>query len=65
MDKLVPCPFCGCNDRKVGIRKMGAKGYRVICGNCGAGGSYVAIADFGNKVDAQLSAMKAWNKSKK
>lgn len=25
--KLEPCPFCGCRDRRVGIRRMGNNGY--------------------------------------
>lgn len=33
--KLEPCPFCLCNDRRVVIRRMGKKGYRVVCGRCG------------------------------
>lgn len=28
--KLEPCPFCGCRDRRVGIRRMGNNGYRVV-----------------------------------
>lgn len=31
MENLKPCPFCGCHDRRVGIRKMGKTGYKVIC----------------------------------
>lgn len=30
MENLKPCPFCGCHDRRVGIRKMGKTGYKVI-----------------------------------
>ena len=26
MDDLKPCSFCGCHDRRVGIRKMGKTG---------------------------------------
>lgn len=39
------CPFCGNNDRRVGVRRMGNKGYRVICGKCGGSDPYVAIKD--------------------
>lgn len=61
--KLKPCPFCGCHDRKVGIRRMGNKGYRVICGNCGGGGSYVTIKEWHNdKTIAQSQAIALWNK---
>lgn len=60
--KLLPCPFCGNNDRRVGIRRMGNKGYKVICGKCGASGSYVAIKDWhDNKMIAQGQAIKLWN----
>jgi Lar family restriction alleviation protein len=59
-DKLKPCPFCRCNDRRVSVRRQGSKGYRVICGKCGASGPYVAIT--GNKIAAQSVAIEAWNR---
>ena len=63
--KLLPCPFCGNNDRRVGIRRMGKKGYKVVCGKCGASGSYVAIKDWhDNKMIAQGQAIKLWNTRK-
>ena len=40
-EELKPCPFCGCHDRRVGVRKMGTKGYKIVCGKCGSTGSYV------------------------
>lgn len=59
---LKPCPFCGNSDRRVGIRRMGNKGYKIICGNCGAGGPYVAIKDWhDNKMIAQGQAVEKWN----
>lgn len=27
MKEIKQCPFCGCEDRRVGIRKMGNNGY--------------------------------------
>lgn len=57
-----PCPFCGCNDRRVSIRKMGNKGYKIICGKCGGAGPYVRINDFAEKSDAQKSAKRLWNR---
>ena len=61
-NRLKPCPFCGCHDRKVGIRRMGNKGYSVVCGNCGGKGSYITIKEFhDNKMIAQGQAIKAWN----
>lgn len=27
--KIKACPFCGCRDRRVRIRRMGGKGYRI------------------------------------
>lgn len=62
MDKLKPCPFCGCADRRVSIRRQGKNGYRVICGNCGATGPYVRIDAFGGiKLAAQEHTINAWN----
>ena len=61
-EELKPCPFCGCHDRRVGVRKMGTKGYKIICGKCGSAGSYVKIEDFANKMDAQEEAKEAWNR---
>lgn len=49
MDDLKPCPFGDCHDRRVGIRKMGKTGYKVICSRCGSSGPYVRIADFPTK----------------
>lgn len=60
MNELKPCPFCRCNDRRVSVRRQGSKGYRVICGKCGASGPYVAIT--GNKIAAQSVAIEAWNR---
>lgn len=61
--EIKKCPFCGCNDRRVGIRRMGNNGYKVICGKCGAGGPYVAIKDFlGKKMVAQEHAKEEWNR---
>ena len=42
------------------MRRQGAKGYRVICGRCGACGPYSAIA--GDKMAAQSAAIEAWNR---
>ena len=62
MSELKRCPFCGCNDRKVGIRRMGNKGYSVVCGKCGGKGPYITIKDWhDNKMIAQNQAIKAWN----
>lgn len=58
--ELKPCPFCGCHDRRVGIRKMGSKGYKVICARCGGSGPYVKIED--SKMIAQEEARGAWNR---
>lgn len=62
MEKLKLCPFCACHDRRVGVRKMGKAGYKVICSKCGSSGPYVRIADFPNKMGAQEEAKRAWNK---
>lgn len=62
MSELKPCPFCDCRDRRVGVRKMENAGYKVICGKCGSSGSYVRIADFLNKMDAQEEAKRVWNR---
>lgn len=61
--KLKPCPFCNCHDRHVGIRKMGNKGYRIVCGRCGACGPYVSTLSVGgNKMHAQDKAKVDWNR---
>lgn len=44
--KLEPCPFCGCRDRRVGIRRMGNNGYRVCCSKCGSLGPHVSVKDW-------------------
>ena len=52
--RLKACPFCGCSDRKVSVRRMGNKGYSVVCGNCGGKGPYITIKDWhDNKMIAQ------------
>lgn len=61
-ESLKPCPFCGCHDRRVGVRKMGNKGYKIICGKCGGASPYVKIEDFANKMDAQKKAKESWNR---
>ena len=64
-NQLKPCPFCGCSTNKVGIRNQHDKGYKVVCGNCGASGTYVTIKDWhDNKMIAQGQAIKAWNQRK-
>lgn len=60
--KLKACPFCGCRDRRVGIRKMGKKGYKVICAKCGSAGPYAAIKEYDSKMTAQDQAKEAWNR---
>lgn len=62
MENLKPCPFCACHDRRVGIRKMGKSGYKVICSRCGSSGPYIRIADCTSKMDAQEEAKRAWNR---
>lgn len=61
-EKLKACPFCGCRDRRVGIRKMGKKGYKVICAKCGSAGPYVTIGEHDSKMTAQFQAKEAWNR---
>lgn len=52
--KLKPCPFCGCGDRRVGIRRMGNNGYRICCSKCGSLGPHVSVKDWnGQKELAQ------------
>lgn len=55
------CPFCGCHDRRVGIRKMGSKGYRVVCSKCGSTGPHINITDYETKREAQEVAIEKWN----
>lgn len=43
MKEIKQCPFCGCGDRRVGIRKMGNNGYRVCCSKCGSLGPHVSV----------------------
>ena len=31
MKEIKQCPFCGCGDRRVGIRKMGNNGCGTVC----------------------------------
>ncbi|MCH5304791.1 MAG: Lar family restriction alleviation protein [Ruminococcus sp.] len=60
---LKSCPFCGCSDRRRGIRRQGNNGYRVVCGRCGASGPYVTIKKWHDtKFVAQGQAIKAWNR---
>ena len=59
--KLKPCPFCGCQDRRVGIRRMGNQGYRVVCGKCGSSGPYISISE-GREIEAQEEAKEKWNR---
>lgn len=62
-NKLKSCPFCGCSDKRVGIRKMGKKGYRIVCTRCGVMGPFVSVLEFtGNqKLKAQEQAKVIWN----
>ena len=62
MEIIKPCPLCDCHDRRVGVRKMGKAGYKVIFGRCGSSGPYARIADFPNKMYAQEEAKRAWNR---
>lgn len=60
--KLKPCPFCGCRDRRVGIRRMGNNGYRICCSKCGSLGPHVSVKDWnGQKELAQKEAREKWN----
>ena len=61
-NKLRNCPFCEPHNKRISVRRMGNKGYKVICSNCGAGGPYIAIKDWhSNKMIAQQQAIDAWN----
>ena len=63
MAELKPCPFCGCCDRRVNIRKQGAHAYRVVCGRCGASGPRKVVQDWhDSKFVAQGQAANAWNR---
>lgn len=64
IEKMKPCPFCGCNDRRVGVRRIGNKGYKVICSRCGAAGPYSRIEEFESKIEAQEYAVAEWNNRK-
>lgn len=62
MTELKPCPFCGCRDRRVGIRRMGSNGYRVCCSRCGSLGPHVSVKEWnGQKEIAQKKAIEKWN----
>lgn len=59
--KLKSCPFCWCNDRRVTIRRMGKKGYRVVCSRCGGMGPQINIIN-NDKMGAQEMAVEVWNR---
>ena len=62
MERLKPCPFCGCGDRRVGIRRMGNNGYRICCSKCGSLGPHVSVKEWnGQKELAQKEAREKWN----
>ena len=62
MKEIKQCPFCGCGDRRVGIRKMGNNGYRVCCSKCGSRGPHVSVKECnGLKDAAQKEAIGKWN----
>ena len=62
MKEIKQCPFCGCGDRRVGIRKMGNNGYRVCCSKCGSLGPHVSVKEWnGQKEIAQKKAIEKWN----
>ena len=62
MKEIKQCPFCGCGDRRVGIRKMGNNGYRVCCSKCGSLGPHVSVKECnGQKDAAQKEAIGKWN----
>lgn len=62
MSELKPCPFCGCRDRRVGIRRMSSNGYRVCCSRCGSLGPHVSVKEWnGQKEIAQKKAIEKWN----
>lgn len=61
--QIRPCPFCGCSDKRLGIRNIKGKGYMVVCGNCGSSGTYIAFKEWhDNKMVACLQAVSAWNR---
>ncbi len=63
--ELKPCPFCGCNDHRVKIRRVN-DGYKVSCGGCGASGPRVAVKAWRDtRFVAQDQAVKVWNRRKK
>nr|DAG14357.1 MAG TPA: restriction alleviation protein [Caudoviricetes sp.] len=62
LERLKPCPFCGCGDRRVGIRRMGNNGYRICCSKCGSLGPHVSVKEWnGQKELAQKEAREKWN----
>ena len=62
MAELKQCPFCGCRDRRVGIRRMGSNGYRVCCSRCGSLGPHVSVKEWnGQKEIAQKKAIEKRN----
>lgn len=64
MAELKPCPFCGCPDRRVSIRKQGSKGYRIVCGRCGATGPYSSVLECTQeaRANARKNAVETWNR---
>lgn len=62
MTEFKPCPFCGCRDGRIGIRRTGSDGYRVTCARCGCLGPHVSVNKWdGKKEIAQKKAKEKWN----
>lgn len=62
VNKLKPCPFCGCEDFGVGHGTKDREGWPVFvyCGTCGAQGPWKYMGDLPKTVDEAATAT-GWN----
>lgn len=59
---ILPCPFCGGTDLRLGRHQLDSTAWFITCWNCESNGPVVQASEYESNEEPNVMARDAWNK---